>query len=81
MNPGIDADRQPVTADLERLLCEFDFAWQRGELPAIEAYLARLAEPSGRRELLEELIKIDLEYRWRQGAGLPLEDYLTRFAS
>jgi tRNA A-37 threonylcarbamoyl transferase component Bud32 len=71
--------------DFDRLLDEFDLAWQRECPPAIEAFLpARLA---GRKSLLHELIKIDLEYRWRgrragPAGALParprLEDYVAR---
>src|SRR5262245_29140172 len=48
--------------DWERLLDDFDAAWRTGTPPRIDDIL-----PAGgnRRELLEELIKIDLECRWR----------------
>ena len=74
-------------SDAEQVLCRFDQAWQSDAEPRIDAFLPA---PSGstnsasRRQLLEELIKIDLEYRWRTGqrlsasGGRPrLEDYLT----
>ena len=75
---------------LDRLLDRFDLAWQSGPPPAIEDFLP--VGLAGRRLLLHELIKIDLEYRWRrtgQGsadpnaggaspAGPHLEDYVRR---
>lgn len=56
---------------LERQLEAFDLAWQSGTPPEIADFLKPLAEsgPSAeqfRHELLVELIKIDLEYRWRR---------------
>jgi serine/threonine protein kinase len=62
--------------DLERRLDEFDRAWQSGAAPRIEDFLA---EVSGRQELLEELVKIDLEHRWRTGTEKALlESYAAR---
>jgi tetratricopeptide (TPR) repeat protein len=53
---------------------QFDAAWRRGQVPELEAYLPPIGDP-GRRPLLEELVKIDLEYRWRHstrcGADTP----------
>ena len=80
--------------DLDRLLFQFDQAWQSLPPPRIEDYLALLGQtgdrgPPTRRELLEELVKIDLEYRWRQPDSAArqsgwkprpcLEDYLGRY--
>jgi tetratricopeptide (TPR) repeat protein len=60
--------------DVEGLLERFELAWRRGTVPDLEAFLPD-ALPDGepltapvREELLHELIKLDLEYRWR-GAG------------
>ena len=83
-----NAPTSPGTEDLDLLLDRFDRAWQNDSPPAIEDFLP--AVPGGRRRLLRELIKIDLEYRWRRswpgraGAsaspGRPrLEDYVGRF--
>lgn len=68
----------------------FETAWLAGPPPDLAAFLPPRHEP-GRRSLLEELIKIDLEYRWRRppmaaaasSPDLPaqpyLEDYVQRF--
>jgi serine/threonine protein kinase len=91
---------QPVGAglrapDVKRLLDAFEDAWQKG-VPVIENFLPPLAagdeelDKAARRELLEELIKIDLEYRWKRfqaalrgpGGGLEqfrVEEYCARF--
>jgi serine/threonine protein kinase len=77
--------------ECRQLLSEFDRAWLSGSPPRIEDYLARaravgLPTP----EFLEELVKIDLEYRWRDltriaadrswGKDRPrLEDYVARY--
>jgi serine/threonine protein kinase len=59
--------------ELLSLLERFDRAWQGQSPPRIDEYLpptSRVAaeEAASRRQRLEELIKIDMEYRWR-GAG------------
>lgn len=73
--------------DLEKLLCDFDDAWRSGSMPCIEHFLppgAAAATEQAHREHLQELIKIDLEYRWRRGKHGPhqaplLEHYTSRF--
>lgn len=88
--PGSGADAWQVS---ERLLFDFDRAWRDGPPPRIEDYLARrqAAESSAADDrFLEDLVKIDLEYRWRRqlagdGTGLlptapRLEDYVARHA-
>jgi hypothetical protein len=61
----------PVGRDeLDRLVDRFESAWQSGTPPEIEDFLP--AGPAAARPLLYELVKIDLEYRWRrsnQGAA------------
>jgi len=79
------------------VVCErFEDAWQSDSPPRIEEYLegASLPEPEAARELLVELVALDLEYRWRRASAeatplavppppLPLwpklEDYLSCF--
>src|ERR1700722_6800417 len=59
----------------DRLIADFDRAWQTGPAPELVAYVRRLPEPGTpeedrlRRETFEELVRIDLEYRWRPGSG------------
>src|SRR5262245_49842399 len=88
--------RAPATDDLpeslELLVHQFDQAWRSGSIPSIQAFLAQAAVPAdtARAGLLHELIKLDLEYRWRHsgpGSATPapgdcfcLEHYVARFS-
>src|SRR5262249_55240302 len=60
----------------------FDRAWHSGSMPRIEDYAARLGTAPADCALREELVRIDLEYRWRnhaaKGTGTLLEDYVNR---
>jgi tetratricopeptide (TPR) repeat protein len=57
------------------LLEEFESAWQNGHPPSVASFLkSRLSsgndpEPGEHHQLLEELIKIDLECRWRHAGS------------
>jgi len=54
--------------DLERLLDRFELAWQGSTVPDLAAFLPPVLRPGGeqsRLPVLQELIKIDLEYRWK----------------
>ncbi|MBL8798140.1 MAG: protein kinase [Planctomycetia bacterium] len=80
--PSPDADRER-----ERWLWRFEQAWQSPTPPRLEDYLAGA---NGNRTLVEELVAIDLEYRWRArldlagvasaSGGPRLEAYLQRYA-
>ncbi|MGE3805537.1 MAG: serine/threonine-protein kinase, partial [Gemmataceae bacterium] len=68
---------------LDEALIHFDQAWQHGTPPELADYLQRLPDEL-RREGLEELIKIDLECRWRRDAASAavtanLDAYAQRF--
>ena len=70
-----DTESTSSTFDPEPLLYAFEQAWQAGVRPQIETLLAQLpgdgpVAESDRRRLLEEMVKIDLEYGWR-GPTLP----------
>src|SRR5262245_54322294 len=68
---------------------KFEEAWQKGIAPRLEDYLT--SRSPAHTELLAELVKIDMEYRWRQPSprsdpqaanrapGLRLEDYTRQF--
>jgi eukaryotic-like serine/threonine-protein kinase len=72
---------QQLTSDsrkqLEDVVARFEAAWQRGERPALEAYLP--AEEALRLAVLQELVHTDLEYAWKAGLGTRVESYLERF--
>jgi len=85
--PEIAAARCSSAAELLNL---FEEAWQHGAPLRIEDLLASPAarQSANRRQLLEELISIDLEYRWRAQRSAPggatdslrLEEYARRYA-
>jgi serine/threonine protein kinase len=62
----------PTETDWTELLDQFDQAWQAGSLPRVDQFWAAFpsAAAPARRQVLEELIKIDMEYRWRLGPRL-----------
>jgi serine/threonine-protein kinase len=60
--------------DQEQILGRFEEAWRSGPAPAIDQFVV-----PGNRQLLEELVKIDLNYRWQRRVNcLRLEDYVAR---
>ncbi len=73
-------------ASTEQLFDRFELAWKSGEPPDLADFLAESHAPSVQAQtaVLEELVKIDMEYRWKlqaQGSTpvLRLEDYCQRF--
>ena len=56
---------------LDELCDRFEEAWQSGQAPEVSQFLASQAEqwqqwtPATRRQLLEDLIRLDLIYRWQ----------------
>ena len=56
----------------------FEAAWRDGTPPAIEAYLDGWCGPA-RRELLRELVGLDVDYRRRRGQACDPADYAGRF--
>lgn len=80
MRPLTEAPGNARTRDPETLLEEFDLLWRNGSPVRIETLLAKVAG-AVRAKLLVELIKIELEYRWRKPGGYRpmLEDYVVRF--
>src|SRR4051794_16592463 len=69
---------QPCTnafRQCEDALDRFEDAWRRGQAPVLEEYLA--SETDG--GLLREMVKVDLEWRLRQGRVACVEMYLRRF--
>jgi tetratricopeptide (TPR) repeat protein len=64
---------QRVDAACDRL----EKAWQAGQRPLLEEYLADVPEAVS--VLLRELILVDVLYRQREGVALPPPDYQARF--
>jgi serine/threonine protein kinase len=66
---------------LQELVGRFEKAWAEAAPTAsldLDSYLPPPEDPL-RRAALHELIKSDLEIRWRRGRGLDLDFYLARF--
>src|SRR4051794_25021312 len=62
----------------EEILDRFELAWRADGKACIEKFLPAPGT-AGRDELICELIKIDLEYRWDKGQRATLEQYFTQF--
>jgi WD40 repeat protein len=62
----------------EEILDRFEVAWREQGDADIEQFLPAEGT-AGRDELLCELIKIDLEYRWERGQKKAVEGYFGRF--
>ncbi|MFG1793503.1 serine/threonine-protein kinase [Nocardia sp. NPDC049149] len=80
MEMHIGADRVAATQNaLTRLVAGFDNAWEDAdEPPDLAAHLP--AETRLRRTALIELIKVDLQHRWREATkGKRLADYRAQF--
>ena len=66
------------TPELLDFLREFEQYWQTGTAPGLKEFLdsatvGLTGDQNDRRLVLEELIKIDIEYRWRGGEALDKE--------
>jgi serine/threonine protein kinase len=59
------------------LIERFENAWNQGQSPVLEAYLP--SDPAKRRAALAALVRVDMQWRLRQGTGARLEKYLQRF--
>src|SRR5262245_53989124 len=68
--------------ELQQIADRFEKSWEkidvRGEPPDLAKFLPPPQDPL-RRIVLQELIKIDLEARWRRDQSTGLEFYLQRF--
>jgi WD40 repeat protein len=56
----------------------FELAWQAGQRPRIEDFLAELSEPE-QAALLLELVALEIAYRRQAGDDFQLEEYGARF--
>ena len=71
MNPN-PPPQEPRFLKLDEICDQFEQAWQSSTAPVISQFLAEHRDQWGnwdqttRSQLLEELIKLDLEFRWRQ---------------
>ncbi|MFT5327561.1 MAG: serine/threonine protein kinase, partial [Planctomycetaceae bacterium] len=83
---GIEA-REPtdnglLNAEIDRACDRLEAAWQAGTTGSSEVLADYLPEGPAekRRAFLIQLIAVDLEYRWKAGKGILLDDYTGRFS-
>ena len=71
---------QPTDYSQIDSICDaFELEWASGKSPDLAKWLTA-ASPIIREELLPELVRVDLEYRFRAGdSELSLQDYIDRF--
>jgi tetratricopeptide (TPR) repeat protein/predicted Ser/Thr protein kinase len=68
----------PIVMRINALADDFEAAWQAGERPHIEDFLAE-TDGLGRTALVQQLVPLDADYRrWCEESPLP-EEYLPRF--
>jgi hypothetical protein len=75
---GPDSEQLALEWQVDAVCLRFEAAWQAGQRPGIEDYLADAQEPL-RSALLRELLKLDIEYRQKAGESPSPEDYRDRF--
>ena len=63
---------------IDQVADRFDAAWQAGSEPKIADFLSH-CEGAVKRELLQELVAIDQEYRTKRGMAKAWQEYLTEF--
>ncbi len=67
-----------ASARVTEALDRFDEAWRRTPAPPIDDFLPPPGDPE-RGQVLRDLVHSDIEYRWKAGLGVPVEDYLARY--
>ncbi|MDY0171226.1 MAG: hypothetical protein RBS80_32095, partial [Thermoguttaceae bacterium] len=80
-NRGAAAPSGLLATQLEQLAERFDAAWRAGRRPRIEEFLGDetlSANPSRLRQMLLELVRLDLGWRWE---GPPAETLSSKMAS
>lgn len=76
-----DADTLPIDEPpaFWEIIQRFEDAWQRGERPAIDAYLPAADVSVDRCVLLTRLVHVDLERRLQDDASVRVESYIERY--
>src|SRR5947199_10633408 len=82
MSQSVDPRQPPdllaLVEWIDQVADRFEAGWQREAPPPIRDFLGASAG-STRTQLLKELVKIDLEHRWRSGDRRKVEDYLDEW--
>ena len=63
-----------IPSEINSLLDRFDAEWRSGNSPSLREYL-NFANPSNRIQLLEQLLRIEIEYRFQAGESVSPESY------
>ncbi|HLW64274.1 MAG TPA: protein kinase [Gemmataceae bacterium] len=70
--------RMPVIDEFDEYIAAFESAYLNGSAPSPADFLPPAGDPL-RARLLPELIRVDLEWSWRQGQRHRIEDYRQSF--
>ncbi len=77
--PVLPTGLPSIGAALEQLYDQFETALRNGKAPSIEQYLDGPGFREQRTTILRELILLELDYRYRQGEALQIDEYVRRF--
>ena len=72
-----DTAKQSVWSRTEQIIERFEQAWQQGQRPNVDDYLA--LDGADPHALLIELVHADLECRLKAGESTRVEDYFSRY--
>jgi WD40 repeat protein len=75
---GTSESALALLRQMDQLCDEFEEAWLHGRRPRIEEYLANVPE-AARPTLLDHLLRVELEYRLRDGEQPAAAEYAARF--
>ena len=67
-------------ADVNARIDSFESMLEQSGCADIEAFLPEVNHPRYR-EILVELIRVDLEYGWHRHSPTPVRDYISRFST
>ena len=67
----------PVLEQVDQLCERFEAAWKTGTPPVLADYLHHVP-PLGQAALLQELLRLDLEYRQQRGQRPEMQEYLNQ---
>ena len=63
-----ESGAESFSAEIDAICDRFEAAWKVGERPRIEDYFLPQADTLAQRQLLVELVKLDLGYRWQRAS-------------
>jgi serine/threonine-protein kinase len=63
---------------VDHLCDEYEACWRSGQTPQLESFLER-APPAARKELFQQLLALEVEYRRDLGQAPSVDEYVARF--